>query len=476
MKKAWIILLVLAALGAAGFWAYQTYGPPAQTPEVEYEETVAQLGTLTSMVNTTGSILPKTQTTLSFKSAGRVEEVLVEEGQFVSAGQVLARLETADLEFARAQAALSVETAKVGLASAQAQLLRTQRATASYEIEAAEAALRSAEAAYARLLAGPSEEEIRVARANLDQAQVSLEQAQAAYDQVADQPNVGLLPQSLQLEQATIAYEVAKANFDLTMREPTQADLAAAQSTIAQAQSNLERLQEGIADEDLLVAQLAVEQAQLAVDQATLSYEQAEQNLSNAVLTAPHGGAITLVGVKEGELAGGQPAFVLTDLSEFHLDVLVDEIDIGRVAVGQRALITLDALPTAALTGTVEAIADVSQADAGVVTYKSTIRLEPTDAPLRAGMTANVDIITEQREGVLLVPNRFIRIDRTNGKAYVDKLEGQEIRTTEIQLGLRDESMSEVLAGLKEGDAIILVQETSREALQGLFMGGPPPQ
>ena len=476
MKKTLIILLILITLGAAGFWAYQTYGPPAQEPEVEYEETVAQLGTLTSMVNTTGAILPKAQTTLSFKGAGRVAQVLVQEGQAVSAGEVLAQLETTDLEYARAQAAFSVEQAKVSLASAQAQLLRAQRTTANYEIEAAEAALRSAKAAYARLLAGPSEDEIRVARANLDQAQASLEQAQAAYNQVADRPNVAMLPQSLQLEQATIAYEVAQANFELTLREPTEADIAAAQSTIAQAQSNLERLQAGIADEDLLVSQLAVQQAQLALDQARLSYEQAEENVSSAVLTAPHNGTITLVGIKEGELAGGQPAFVLTDLSEFHVDVMVDEIDIGRVAVGQPVWITLDALATATLNGTVDSIADVSQMDAGVVTFKATIQLEPTEAPLRAGMTANVDIVTEEREEILLVPNRFVRMDRTNGKTYVDRLVGQEIRATEIQLGLRDESMSEVLAGLEEGDSIVLVQESSREALQRLFMSGPPQQ
>jgi HlyD family secretion protein len=461
MRKALITLIILAILGIASVWAYQNFFAAAgKESQEEREEYLVETGTLLARVNATGTILPEKQTTLSFKSPGRVAEVLVKEEQAVSQGDVLARLETTDLEFAIAQAELA-------LATAQAQLLRLQRPPAEHDIAAAEAALESAEASYQRLLAGPSKEEIRVARTNLDQAQAALDQAQAAYNQVADRPDVALLPQALQLEQATIAYEAAQASLDLTQRRPSEAELAAARSAIVQAEAGLARLQEGVSDQDLLLAQLQVEQAQLSLDQA-------RYQLQGTILTAPHNGTITVVGVKEGELSGGQPAFVLTDLSEYHIDVTVDEIDIGRVAPGQPVTVTLEALPDNTLTGQVDKIAETAQLDSGVVTYKVNIRLQPTDAPLRVGMTSNVDIVTERRENALLVPNRFIRVDRTTGQAFVDILAGEEIRPTEIQIGLRDETFSEVLAGLDQGEVVVLVKESSRDRLQRTIEMGPP--
>jgi multidrug resistance efflux pump len=302
MRRVLIILIILVAFGVAGIWIYQTYFQPAEDLSLlDREEHVIEAGTLSAIVNATGTILPEGQTTLSFKNPGRVAQVMAEEGQAVSEGEVLARLETADLAYAVSQAELA-------LASAQAQYLRLQRPPAQQEIASAEAALESAEASYRRLRAGPLPEEIQVSRTSLDQAAATLAQAQSAYDKVADRPDVALLPQALQLEQATVAYEATKASFDLTMRGPTEAELAGARSAIAQAEAALARLLEGASDEDLLVAQIQVQQAQLSLDQA-------RHQLDGTELMAPHPGTITFVGIQEGELAGGQPAFVLTDLS-----------------------------------------------------------------------------------------------------------------------------------------------------------------
>lgn len=461
MRRVLIILIILGLLGIAGIWTYQNYFAQAEDPaQIDRDEHVIEPGTLSALVNATGTILPERQTTLAFKNPGRVAQVLVEEGQIVSEGQLLARLETADLEYAVSQAELA-------LAAAQAQYLRIQRPAAQHEVAAAEASLESAQASYRRLRAGPLPEEIQVARTNLDQASATLAQAQAAYDKVADRPDVALLPQALQLEQATVAYEAAKASFDLTMRGPTEAELAGATSAIAQAEAALARLQEGASDEDLLVAQIQVQQAQLSLDQARHQMEGTE-------LFAPHKGMITSVGIQQGELSGGQPAFVLTDLSQYHLDVSVDEIDIGPVAVGQQVNVTLDALPGLSLRGRVDRISETAQFDSGIAAYNVTVHLEPTEAQLRVGMTANVDIVTERREDILLVPNRFVRIDRTTGQAFVDKLVGEEIQPSEIQIGLRDETFSQVLAGLEDGDVVVLVRESSREQLRRAMEMGPP--
>jgi HlyD family secretion protein len=460
MRRTLITLIILASLAVGGIWSYQRFFAPEEEPEIEWEEAVIGRGTLEAMVNATGTILPERQTTLSFQTPGRVADVFVEEGQAVTANRVLASLETTELAYA-------VTQAEVGLALAQAQLLSIQRSPAQYELAAAQAAVDSAKAAYRKLLAGPTDEEIKVARTNLDQAKATMNQAQQAYDRVADRPDVALQPEALQLEQATVAYEAAKANYELTMRPASQAERAAAQSSIRQAESTLLRLQEGVAEEDLLIAQLQVEQAQISLEQARLQ-------LDGTTLAAPHEGAVTLVGVKPGELSGGQPAFIVTDLSQFHIDVTVDEIDIARVAVGQAVTVTLDALPGDILTGRVTEIAQTPEVDSGVVTYNVRVDLDPTDVPLRVGMTANIDIVTERREGVLLVPNRFVRVERTTGQAFVDRLAENEIQLIEIQIGLRDDVDSEVLAGLEEGDAVVLVEESSREQLRRLFHSGGP--
>ena len=460
MRRTLVALIIVSTLVVAGLWAYQNFFTQAEEPVAEREEVTVEEGTLLAVVNATGMVLPERQTTLAFAGAGRVAEVLAAEGQFVQAGQVLARLETTDLAFA-------IEQAELALATAQTQYLRLQSPPSEYDIATAEAALESARASYNKLLAGPSEEEIKVARTNLEQAEASRKQAQAAYDQVADRPDVGMLPQSLQLEQATITFEAAQANFELTMRKPTTAELASARSAVIQAESSLARLQEGVSEEEILLAQLQVQQAQLSLDQA-------QHQLEGTVLVAPHQGTITLVGIQEGELTGGQPAFVLTDLSRYHVEVDVDEIDIGRVAVGQRVTVALDALPGEGLAGEIDQIASTAQTETGIVSYRVTVSLLPTEALLRSGMTANVEIVTESRENVLLVPNRFVSIDRLTGRTFVDKLVGNEIQPVEIQVGLRDEVYSEVLAGLQEQDTIVLVQESSEDQLRGLMQMGRP--
>jgi multidrug efflux pump subunit AcrA (membrane-fusion protein) len=149
-------------------------------------------------------------------------------------------------------------------------------------------------------------------------------------------------------------------------------------------------------------------------------------------------------------------------------------MDIGRITEGQPVTITLDALPDEILSGRIDSIADGAKLDTGVVAYPVTVSLQSSNAPLRPGMTANVNIVTERRENVLLVPNRFVRIDRTTGKASVDRLVGQQIQPTEIQIGLRDEALSEVLAGLEEGDVVVLVKESSRERLRQMMEMGSP--
>jgi HlyD family secretion protein len=488
MRRILTSLIVLGLLGGAGWAVYQFYWLPRQAAQQEpaYEVTAVARGSIASTVSATGNIEPAAQVALSFRSAGRVDKVLVTAGQPVAAGQLLAELETTDLALAIAQARISLEISEAQLAKLEtppdpSDIAAAQAAVevAQASVAGAEAALRSAQASYRDLLAGPSEAQRTVNLAQVRQAEANLKTAQQAYNEVRYRPDLGMLPQSAELERATIAYEVARAQAALSEEPPTQAQISAALNGIAQAQvqlrqaqssvvtarNNLKTLLEGPSENDLAIARAQVRQAQL-------NQLQAETGLANAQLLAPRNGVISQVNVRQGELSGALPAIVLTDLESFHMTVLVDEIDVRQVQVGQPVRLSVDALPDSEITGTVTQISPTANNVSGVIAYEVTVTPDPTDAPLRAGMSATAIITTAQVDNVVLLPNRFIQIDRQSRRAYVYRMVNGEPVLQEVQLGLRNERESQILAGLTDGDEVALVTQTSEERLRGALFGG----
>lgn len=487
MRRIIIVLLVLVVLGGGGWYAYQRYQTTQAAAEAgpSYETITISRGSIASTVNATGNIEPQAELSLAFRTTGRVAQVLVMAGQSVAAGQLLATLDTTDLTLALAQAKVSLEISQAQLAkliappstndiaAAQAGVVVAQGGVAG-----AEAALESAQASYRQLLVGPTEAQRTVNLAQVRQAEANLKRAQQAYNQVKNQPNIGELPQSSELEQVTVAYEVAKAQAALTEEGANQAEIAAArnqivqaevqlrqaQSNVVTAQNNLQTLLNGADVEDVRVAQAQVRQAQL-------SQLQAENSLSSTQLTASTNGVISQVNVRQGELTGALPAIVLTNLDSFHMTVLVDEIDVRQVAVGQPVRLRVDALPDRDLTGRVTEIAPVANNVSGVIAYEVTVTPDPSDAPLRAGMSATAIITTAQVDNVVLLPNRFIQLDRETDQAFVYKMVNNQPVLQEVELGLRNEQESQILAGLTDGDSVALVSRSAGEQLRQIFGG-----
>ncbi|MCX6045257.1 MAG: efflux RND transporter periplasmic adaptor subunit [Chloroflexi bacterium] len=488
MRRFLIFLVVLILLGVAGWFGYQRYWLPRQAAQKPtYETLLVRRDKIASTVSATGNIQPEAQTSLTFRTAGRIDKVFVTAGQQVTQGQLLAQLETTDLTLALAQAKISLEISQAQLAKLETPPSANDLAAAQAAVElaqvgvaGAEAALNSAQASYRQLYVGTSEDQKTVNIAQVRQAEANVKQAQQAYNQVKNLPNIGELPQSAQLEQATVSLEVARAQAALTEKAPDQAQVAAALNQIAQAQvglrqaqsnvvtahNNLQTLLDGPKKEDLAIARAQVRQAQL-------SQLQAENSQANAQLTAPTDGVISQVNIRQGELAAGSlPAFVLTNLQSFSMKVLVDEIDVRQVQVGQPVSLTLDALPDAHITGKVTEISPTSNNVNGVIAYEVTIVPNPTDAPLRAGMSAAAIITTAQVDGVILVPNRFIQIDRQTKQAVVYKMLNGAPVLQEVELGLRNETDSQIVAGLDDGDQIALISLTDAERLRGALLGG----
>jgi HlyD family secretion protein len=153
-------------------------------------------------------------------------------------------------------------------------------------------------------------------------------------------------------------------------------------------------------------------------------------------------------------MAYSNPAICLTNSSRIKLSGLIDEIDISRVRVGQEAVITLDALPGKDLKGKVTFVSQVGTSQMGVVSYKTTITLENASGELKDGMSATADIIIEQHENVLLIPNRAIQ--GTLANPYVEVVTDGETTQRTITIGSSDGRYTEVLSGLEKGEKVVL--------------------
>ena len=477
MKRLLFAVIVIGIIGAVSWIGFQRLQArrAALDQAPSYETVTVARDSISSTVSATGSIEPEAEVALSFRASGRVEQVLVSVGQPVEAGQLLAQLDVTD-------AALALEQAEVSLQISRAQLDKLEKppsdsdiisaqanvTVAQASVASAEASLASAQASYRQLVAGASAEELAVQEAQVRQAAVNVRQAQSAYDDVKHFPDAGASPQAVQLEQTTISYEVAQAQLALTQRGADEAQIAAALAQIAQGELGVRQ-----ARSNLLIAQDGLDALIAQVRQAELSKLQAEVSLNNSKLHAPLNSVVSQVNLRQGELYGGGalPALVLTDLVSFHMTVLVDEIDVRQVQIGQTVRLSLDALPDADLTGQVTKVSPTARDVGGVVAYEVEIVPDPTEAPLKAGMSATAIITTARVDNVLLVPNRYIQLDRESGRAFVQKLINDAPTLQEIEMGLRNDRFTQALAGLSDGDEIALIRTSSEEELRSAIFG-----
>lgn len=170
-------------------------------------------------------------------------------------------------------------------------------------------------------------------------------------------------------------------------------------------------------------------------------------------------------------IAPSVPLGVVTDVTPLRVRVNVDEIDVRQLHQDMNASITFDALDNIAVPATVEQIALIGVDQGGIVSYPVTLRLdESADSRIRVGMTAEASLITDTVTSVLYVPNRFIRLDRQHGTAYVNRVNAAgELEEIEITLGLQGEENSEIVDGLQPGDVIAV--ELGGDAIS-MFGGG----
>jgi HlyD family secretion protein len=410
-------------------------------------------------VRAEASVVPVRSVELSMPVEGIVQDVFVQEGDLVTAGQLLVKLRDnrqrvlvtqAQAQLNRARAALALLAAgskpeevaqmEAALAAAEANYAKLAGGLLPGAIAAAEAALGQARADYRVLTRGADPLELIEAAAELELAQAQIDLASAAYNQVRGNPDIGMLPEALDLQEATAAYNAAQARYDL-LQSGAAPDLAAsAAAAIRVAQAQLDALQQAQPGEVAEAAAL-VQQAQAALDfvksgarAEELAVAQGDADIATALLQdalvalaetelrAPFTGTVTALAIDSGEqVAPNVPVIQLADLSRWQIETLdLTELDVGGIAPGDSVKLTFDALPSVALAGRVVSIrpvgetssvepaasllpqrslAGAAQQAGGDIVYRVVIEPEMHDARLLWNMTALVEFGSNSKPG-----------------------------------------------------------------------------
>ncbi len=351
-------------------------------------------GDLAKSVVATGKVTPITKVEVKSKASGIVKKLLVDYGDRVKKGQLLAQLDKVEIE-------AQVEQSKAGL-------------------EAAEANLKSSQADFER--------------AKVDAEGPDVPLLKRAYDRATNMAKDGVVSAS-SLDDAQKNYEMAlnKQNVSKAQVTVLKAKIAQSQANVAQDQANLKQLEEQLSYTDIISP----------IDGIVLSRDVQMGDAVSSILVL--GSSATLV-------------MTLGDTSEVYVKGKVDESDIGKVYLGQRARIKVESFKDKTFDGKVTKISPMGVEKDNVTTFEVRVSIQNPGGELKAEMTANAEIILEEHKAVLQIPEGAILYDKDK-KASVEipNPKGKEGKDKiAVNIGISNGAKTEVLSGLKEGDQVVL--------------------
>jgi multidrug efflux pump subunit AcrA (membrane-fusion protein) len=377
-------------------WSFHSCSSQRSKTDLRTVRVIKQ--TFSPAVTALGTVKPQVgaEVRLGARIPGKVEHLRANIGDFVKKGQIIAELEKDELKG-------TVEKRKAELDSAFLNLAAT-KTLGPIEVE-------KAEAEWGKLKA------IHDLEAAEYERQETLFKEDLTSKQILDQAREELLVARKDLEASLKTLELTKIRFN----------------------------------EDLKRLKSEVESAKAAL-------KIAEVELSYATLLAPISGIIASVSTQEGETVAvglSAPTFVtIIDLDRLQVETYVDEVDIGKIKVGQKAAFAVEAFPSIEIEGEVVGIFPKAILRENVVFYSVVVEsLKPSSVTLRPEMTANVSIFLESRKDVLLVPAKSVK--KSEGSNFVYVLEkGKPVRRV-VRVGWKQGQFIEIIEGLKEGDEVL---------------------
>ncbi len=351
-------------------------------------------GDLARSVVATGKIEPLTKVEIKSKASGIVKRIFVDYGDPVKVGQPLVQLD-------------------------QEQLLAQVR-QASASLQAAQAAMQSAQATYERNQVDAAGPDLPFLKATLERDRQLL--------------SSGLLSQS-GLDAAEQAYQLA-----LNKQ-------ASATRTVAVSRADVARTKAEVA------------KAQAALDQS-------QEDLRNSTIVSPMDGIVLSRDVEVGDavssilVLGSQATLVMTlgNVSSVYVRGKVDQADIGKVYVGQPALIVVESFKDKKFTGKVTKISPLGVEKDNVTTFEVRVSIQNPTGELKANMSANAEILLEQKHNVLLIPESAVIYgkDHQTSLEVPDPKASHGRRKVAVKLGISNGIKTELISGLGEGQKVIL--------------------
>jgi len=465
VRRIWLWLVgVLAVAGIAGFFLWKPAGGSAA--DAAYRLAAVDRGPIVASVRATGTLNPVTTVLVGSQLSGQVVEILADYNTPVKEGQVVARLYAEQIKSRRDAAAADLAQA------------RADRDTKSAQVDKAKSALQRAEAVAADLVA------------QRDRAQAQLAEAQRSFERQTTL-NARAVGAQTALEQAETQVAVQKAA------------LASAEAQIASNKAEILGLRA-----DIALAEAALKSADALILQRQAKLKDIEIDLARTEIRSPVDGVVVKREVELGQTVAASlsaPTLftIAQDLREIDIHANIDEADVGRLKPDQPVTFTVNAYPNRTFEGTLRMVRLGAQTVQNVVTYTAVISVQNRDQALLPGMTANLQIVTDEREDVLRIPNASLRFrpagpvaavagasnendgqrrarqpraaaaEGTNGRVYRLGPDGAP-QAVPVRLGATDGSYTEMLAGdLKAGDALIV--GGGPRAVAADDAGGPRP-
>jgi HlyD family secretion protein len=404
-----LIILLIVAIAASAF--VYVRGSNAKTA-TQFQTEPLKRGTLTATIGATGTVRAQQTATLIWQAAGTVDTVNVKVGDNIPEDFVMAFLEKSSLP---------------------------------QTVIEAEAELADAQKALDDLLTSDT------ARA---EAVIDLKDAQEAYDKAVDY--LHYLKNSRRIPQTSVRTYLIRTPRGFEYRTKTKTFKGPApEDWIIEAQNDLDlkkaELEEAQRTYDRLTSG---NKAEIEAAQARVEAAQATINLARVI--SPFAGTVTESHVLPGDqVSAGATAFRIDNLSSLLVDVKVSEVDINNVSLGQPVTLLFDAILGKEYHGQVVEVTQAGTAEDGVVNFTVTVELTDADSFVKPGMTAGVNIVVQELQDVLLIPNRAVRLVDQERVVYV--LENGEAVKKEIRLGSSSDTQSVVAGGdVAEGDLIIL--------------------
>src|SRR5881409_3947314 len=361
-----VLVVIMAGAGVSGYFVEIGGSSP------QYRFASAELGPLTAAVSASGNLNAVITVQVGSQVSGQIKELLVDFNSVVRKGQVIARIDPDIFEAKVIQARADLDSAKATVLNQQAQVERSR------------ADVGNARAAHAE------------ARAQTAKAQIAVLDTRRDLDRKTELFARQLIAKS-DLDTSQAAHDSAVAQLD-SARAHEQALESAIQSVIAQ----------------LRVAEAMLVSARAQVEQKDAGLKQAQVDLDHTTIRAPVHGVVVSRQVDVGQtVAASLQAPVLftiaQDLTKMQVETSVDEADIGRIKLDDRATFTVDAFPGETFEGTVTQIRKAAQVVQNVVTYTVVVALDNPAGRLLPGITANVKLVVAEKPSVLKVPNAALR-------------------------------------------------------------------